>query len=122
MKTYTFPYAGREWDSIIKIKLTDEEAERLEASAHVAPRWHLDEDPEIHDIAEKVDKEIREANMTMMVEDGRMAEAHNTWLYFHPEATEEDLPSDDEFLVEEMGNWHSCYPEELQDSEKEEDE
>lgn len=59
MKTYTFPYAAvfgkmDSCDCQIDIELTDEEAQRLEQSAHAESRWRLDEDESISDIFDKV--------------------------------------------------------------------
>ena len=59
MKTYSFLAGGSAgkgdtWDYDFDFDLTDEEGARLEASARKESRWHLDEDPEISDIYEKV--------------------------------------------------------------------
>ena len=59
MKTYAFFVGGcagkgDTWDYDLEVELTDEEAERLEASARKGSRWHLNEDPEISDIYDKV--------------------------------------------------------------------
>ena len=59
MKTYLFPYGGSfgggdSWEGANEVELTDEEAERLEASARKESRYELDEDPEISDIHDKV--------------------------------------------------------------------
>ena len=118
MKTYTFPYGGtigklESWDSEIDVELTDEEAARLEASAHKESRWHLDEDEEISDICEKVESLIFEENKRMMIEDGRIEEVR--------EFEEDEDLSDDEIVEMEMGSWHAFYPEELQELEVEED-
>ena len=55
MKTYSFLAGGSAgkgdtWSYDFDYELTDEEAERLEASARKEPRWRLEEDPEISDI------------------------------------------------------------------------
>ena len=118
MKTYKFPYGGAEWDSFVEFELTDEEAGRLEASAKAKPRWHLDEDETISDICKKIELFICEENKRMMKDDGRLEEARETWKYFHKDSDEEYMPSDDELIDQEMGMWHVCYPEPLQDLKK----
>lgn len=120
MKTYTFPVGGSQgkwesWDGTFDFALTDEEAARLEASAHTEPRWQLDEDPDIADICEKVEKAFWEHNKQMTIKDGRLKELRETWLYFNKNAREDEIPSDDELIGEDMGSWHVNYPEELQD-------
>ena len=117
MKTYTFPYCGRNgleaWDSEIDIELTDEEAERLEASARKEDRWQLGEDPEIADICEKVEKLIFEENKRIMIEDGRIVEIR--------EMDDGEELSDDEIVEDEMGDWCAFYPDELQELDEEEE-
>ena len=108
MKTYEFPYGGAEWDAVIDVDLTDEEAARLEASAHAEPRWHLDEDDDINDIYQKVEQIIYDENKRIIIEDGRLEELKEFY------EDEEEIPSDDELIEEEMGIWHVCYPEALQ--------
>ena len=108
MKTYEFPYGGAEWDAVIDVDLTDEEAERLEASAHAEPRWHLNEDDAIHDICQKIVQIIYDENKRIMIEDGRLEELKEFY------EDEEEIPSDDELIEEEMGIWHVCYPKALQ--------
>lgn len=63
MKTYTFPYAavfgpGDSCDGEVDVDLTDDEARRLEQSAHAESRWRLNEDEGISDILDKVFNEI----------------------------------------------------------------
>ena len=117
MKTYTFPYGGNigleSWESEIDVDLTDEEAERLEASAMKEERWRLNEDPEIADICEKVHKLIFEENKRMMMEDGRIDEVR--------EIDDNEELSDDEIVDDEMGTWHAFYPADLQDLEEDEE-
>lgn len=119
MKTYAFPYGGtigklETWDSEMDVDLTDEEAARLEASAHKEPRSYLNEDEEISDICEKVVSIIFEENKRMMIEDGRIEEVR--------EFEEDEDLSDDEIVDMEMGSWHAFYPEELQDLKVKEEE
>ena len=123
MRTYVFPYGGtigkcETWDSEIEFELTDEEAERLEASARKEPRWHLNEDEAISDICKKIEAFILEENKRIMIEDGRLDELREEW----EDADKEDIPSDDELVDEDMGMWHVMYPEELQDLEEEAEE
>ncbi len=121
MKTYEFPYGGAEWDAVIDIELTDEEVERLEVSAQAKPRWHLNEDKAIGDIFQKIEQAIYEKSKQMMIEDGRLDEARETWKDLNEDEDEEDMPSDDELVEEEMGTWHVCYPKHLQFLEKDEE-
>ena len=119
MKTYEFPYGGtigklETWDSSIEFELTDEEAARLEESARKESRWHLDEDEAISDICEKITQYIFEENKQMMIEDGRLDEIKEEY------DEDDDIPSDDEIVDEEMGIWHVSYPEELQGLEEDE--
>lgn len=122
MKIYEFPYGGAEWDAVIDFELTDDEAARLEASAQSKPRWHLNEDKAISDIFHKIEQAIYEENKQMMIKDGRLDEARETWKALNEDEDEEDMPSDDELVEEEMGTWHVCYPKHLQFLEKDEEE
>ena len=59
MTSYDFPYyvsfgKGDSADGIVTVSLSDEEAARLEHSAHSEARWRVNEDPEIKDIFENV--------------------------------------------------------------------
>ena len=131
MKTYYFPYGGSSgkhdtWDSIIDVELTDEEAERLEASAKAEERWRLDEDPELQDIYDKVYDMIFDENKRMMKDDGRLKERRDDWENSHRNYYDEDedpddfqefdadVPTDDDLVDEELGSISISYPEELQ--------
>lgn len=127
MKKFEFPYGGTlgpgdSWDSYVEYELTDEEAERLVASARVKPRWRLNEDPNISDICEKIENYIFEENKRMMIEDGRLEEERETWEYDHEDESDDEIPTDDELVDEAMGIWHVNYPEELQDLEEDQEE
>ena len=59
MKSYTFPYFVRygplaSAEGVIDVELTDEEAKRMEDSAHEDSRWRLYEDNDLEDIYDKV--------------------------------------------------------------------
>lgn len=117
MKIYTFPYGGSfgkgdSWDGANEVELTDEEAARLEASARKEPRWHLDEDPEISDIYDKVYDYLYNHDIEGIMTDEDLMED----LRDEHEDDEEPL-SDRELAEEYMDNttFHVCYPEELQD-------
>ena len=117
MKIYGFPYGNEEWDSVFECELTEDEAERLEASAHEEPRFHLNEDDAIADIYDRIEQLIFEANKRTMKEDGALEELREEY------NDESDDPMTDDDLVEmEMGDWFICYPEELQDLDPDEDE
>jgi hypothetical protein len=127
VKTYRFPCGGTtgkcdSWDSFIDFELTDDEAARLEASARAEFCWHLDEDESISDICQKIERFIFEENKRMMIGDGRLSELRADWKYAHPDADEDDIPSDDDLVRGEMGSWSVSYPQELQDFEEEEEE
>lgn len=117
MKTYLFPYGGSfgkgdSWDGANEVELTDEEAVRLEASAHKEPRWHLDEDPEISDIYDKVYEYLYNHDIEGIMTDEDLMED------LRDEHEEDEEPLSDRELAEEyMDNttFHVCYPEELQD-------
>ena len=66
MKVYEFPYSGSggkgdSWEAMIDVKLTDEESERLIASAK--SHDDMDEDSQIDDIYQKVYQKIVDENM-----------------------------------------------------------
>ena len=112
MKTYTFPIDGEigkweTWDGSVDITLTDEEANRLEVSAHAAPRGRLDEDPAISDIYEKVRSLAFEENKRAMQKNG-------TITMLRKDNEEYDNYTDDQIVDEEMGCWNVSFPKELQ--------
>ena len=123
MKIYTFPYGGSfgkgdSWDGANEVELTDEEAARLESSARKEPRWHLDEDPEIRDIYDKVYEYLYNHDIEGIMTDEDLMED----LRDEHEDDEEPL-SDWELAEEYMDNttFHVCYPEELQNLDEETD-
>ena len=74
MKKYVFPTGGSygsgdSWEGEFAFELSDQDAERLEASAREKPRGWLDEDPEIADIEEKVRRAAYMANVKELVKD-----------------------------------------------------
>jgi len=81
MKSFDFPYyvsygKGDSTDSIVIVTLSEEEAGRLECSAHTEARWRLYEDPEIKDIYDKVynlviEQEISEMMLSDIIDDLR---------------------------------------------------
>ena len=76
------------------------------------------EDDSISDICKKIERIIFEENKRMLIEDGRLDEIRED---LEDEYEDEDeMPTDDELVEQEMGNWHVCYPKELQDLEAEE--
>ena len=112
MKKYTFPYGGtigkcESWDSEIDVELTDEEAARLEASARSGEFMDMYDDDSISDIYEKVKGIAFAENKRILEACGRLDELREDY-------DEEDAPSDDELVDEEMGMWHVGYPVELQ--------
>lgn len=138
MKTYAFFVGGNAgkgdtWDYDLDVELTDEEAERLEASARKEPRWHLNEDPEISDIYHKVHAAMME-NEISNVPDDLLDEEIDDFL------SDDDNWEDPEY-DEEQGCWikktipmtkremairyldrfsfSCCYPHELLDLEQE---
>ncbi len=127
MKTYEFPYGGDRgphghdgWDSVIEFELTDEEAERLIASARASEMcWHLDDDDAISDIRERIERRIIEETLEAIPD--RIEELREEWLEDNPDADEDEIPTDEELLEEEMGNWYVCYPDELQEMREEEE-
>ncbi len=71
---YVFPTGGSfgsgdTWEGEFAFELSDEDAERLEASAREKPRGWLDEDPEIADIEENVRRAAYMANVKELVKD-----------------------------------------------------
>lgn len=127
MKTYEFPYGGTggphghdSWDSVIEVELTDEEAARLEASARASGMcWHLEDDEAIDDIRERIERLIIVETLAAIPD--VIEELREEWLEDNPDAAEDEMPADEEFLMEDMGTWHVCYPEELQEMGEEDD-
>ncbi len=102
MKTYSFFAGGSAgkgdtWSYDFDFELTDEEAARLEASARKEPRWHLDEDPEISDIYDKVYAAAYENELNNVDSD------------FIEELRDDYLSDDDNYeepeYCEELGCW-----------------
>ena len=117
MRIYTFPYGGSfgkgdSWDGANEVELTDEEAARLEASAHEEPRRRLDEDPEISDIYDKVYDYLYNHDIETLMNDEDWIEEQRS------DREDEDLePVSDRELAEEYmegTSFHVCYPDEMQ--------
>ncbi len=75
MKKYVFPTSGSfgsgdSWEGEFAFELSDQDAERLEASAREEPRGWLNEDPEIADIEENVRRAAYMANVKELVRNG----------------------------------------------------
>ncbi len=122
MKIYTFPYGGSfgkgdSWDSENEVELTDEEAVRLEASARKEPRWHLDEDPEISDIYDKVYEYLFNHDIETLMNDEYWIEEHRSDREYEGLEPISDRELAEEYMEET--SFHVCYPEELQDLEEE---
>ncbi len=137
MKSYAFFVGGSAgkgdtWSYDFKFDLTDEEADRLEASARKEPRWHLDEDPEISDIYNKVyaaayENELKNIDSSIISDelDSYLSDDEN---YEEPEYCDElgcwikrAKPISDRELAEEYFDgltFDVCYPENLQNLEE----
>lgn len=116
MKTYEFPYGTNEWDAIISVDLTDDEAARLESSAKKGT-MRMCWDKDIDDIYKKVYQAAYELNKQMIVQDGRLKELRDTWEYFNnkkPPEQQTASPTDDELIEEELDGFCVSYPETLQ--------
>ena len=138
MKTYAFFVVGcagkgDTWSYDLDVELTDEEAERLEASARKEPRWRLEEDPEISDIYDKVYEALLE-NEIKNVDEDHIADELDDYL------SDDDNWEDPEYS-DELGCWikkavpiterelairyldgytfNACYPQDLQSLEGE---
>ena len=138
MKTYAFFVGGSAgkgdtWSYDLDVELTDEEAERLEASARKEPRWRLEEDPEIEDIYDKVYEAMME-NEIKNVPDDLLGEEIDDFLsdndnWEDPEYSEEEgcwikktIPmTERELAIRYLDNltFNVCYPRDLQDLEGE---
>lgn len=141
MKIYDFFVGGSAgkgdtWSYEISVELTDEEAARLEASARKEPRWHLDEDPEISDIYDKVyavgmDNELENYMETDLYEEDlqdyldeaewgepEYSEEFGCWIKKLKAGTEKEIAEE---LFLDRYTFNVCYPSELQDLEVEED-
>ena len=136
MKTYAFFVGGSAgkgdtWDYDLDVELTDEEAERLEASARKEPRWRLEEDPELRDIYDKVYSAMMEKEIKNVTKD-QIADELDDYLsdddnWENPEYSKEEgcwikksLPiSDRELAIRYLDNlsFNVCYPRDLQDLE-----
>ena len=99
MKTYTFPYGSGEWDGTIDVDLTDDQAARLDASME-QEGFHLDEDPALEDIWQKVHDQIIEETKAIMIKDGALEELREEY---------PDL-DDDELISEDLGSFSICFP------------
>ena len=124
MKRYTFPYGGSfgkgdSWDGENEVELTDEEAVRLEASARKEPRWHLDEDPEIDDIYEKVYAFLYNHDIETLMNDKYWIEERRSDREYEGKEPISDREMVEEYMDETSFN--VCYPEELQDLSEESD-
>ncbi len=75
--------------------------------------WHLDDDDAISDIREKIERYIIEVTLKAIPD--VIKELRKDWLSNNPDADEDEIPTAEEFLEEDMGFWHVCYPEELQE-------
>lgn len=121
MKEYEFPYyvsfgKNDSVDCIVDCTLDDEQAERLEASARVEPRWRLSEDDSISDIYDVVYEEILELEKSNLMDDTSVVEDYLSWEPDYDPAkpiTEEDI---DKYI--DSLNIGINYPEELQDIEE----
>ncbi len=136
MKTYAFFVGGcagkgDTWSYDLDVELTDEEAERLEASARKEPRWRLEEDPELSDIYDKVYDAMMENEISNVPSD-LLSDELDDFLsdednWEEPEYCEEEgrwikksLPiSDRELAIRYLDSmsFNVCYPTELQDLE-----
>jgi len=122
MKKYTFPYGGSfgkgdSWDGENEFELTDEEASRLEASARKESRWHLDEDPEISDIYDKVYAFLYNNDIETLMKDKYWIEERRRDREYEGKEPISDRELAEEYMDETSFN--VCYPEELQDLEEE---
>ena len=118
MKMYSFPYGGSfgkgdSWDGENEVELTDEEAARLEASARKEPRWHLDEDPEIDDIYEKVYAFLYNHDIETLMNDKYWIEERRSDREYEGKEPISDREMAEEYMDETSFN--VCYPEELQE-------
>ena len=119
MKRYTFPTGGSfgkgdSWEGAFDFALTDEEANRLEASARKEPREWLNEDPEIADIEEKVRSAAYMANVKELLKDKEFV--HEQRVYFEKETGEKGAA--DLVIIRwymEGTSFGVMYPEELQE-------
>ena len=137
MKTYAFFVGGSAgkgdtWDYDLDVELTDEEAERLEESARKEPRWHLDEDPEISDIYDKVYDAAYENELSnvdeVFIEEEREIYFDDNENWEEPEYCEEQKCwikrakpiTDRELAIRYLDgiSINVCYPHELQDLEE----
>ncbi len=99
-----------------EVELTDEEATRLEASARKEPRWHLDEDPEISDIYDKVYAFLYNHDIETLMHDKYWIEERRSDRAYEGKDPISDREMAEEYL--ENTSFHVCYPEELQDLEE----
>ncbi len=136
MKTYSFFVGGcagkgDTWEYDLDVELTDEEAERLEASARKEPRWRLEEDTEIGDIYDKVYDAMMENEIENVPEDlldeeiddflsdsdnweePEYDEEHGCWIKRTIPMTKRDLAK--QYL--DRYTFNVCYPRNLQDLE-----
>lgn len=118
MKEYTFPYYvsfGKN-DSVnceIDIELSDEDADRLEKSAHEEPRFRLDEDDKIGDIYDMVYQTIIDQEKDSLLDDPSPVEDTLSWDEdYDPDVgvTEKDIDA----YLDEL-SFGVNYPEELQE-------
>ncbi len=121
MKKYVFPTGGSfgsgdTWEGEFAFELSDQDADRLEASAREKPRGWLDEDPEIADIEENVRRAAYMANVKELVMNkGFIQEQRAEY-----EKTTEAKGADDLAIIRwymENISFRVMYPEELRDLE-----
>lgn len=99
MRTYTFPYGSGEWDGAIDVDLTDDQAARLDVSMQ-NEGFHLDEDPSLDDIWQKVHDQIIAETKEVMTRDGALEELREEY---------PDL-DDDQIVEEDLGCFSICFP------------
>ena len=116
MKSYIFPYyvsfgKGDNTDGCVTVELTDEEAVRLENSAHEKSRWRLSEDPALEDIFDKVYKKLIEAEIQNILENDDFIDD------LREDFDESDEEGDYEFLEDYFSSLDIGinFPEELQE-------
>ena len=114
MKTYIFPYGGSfgngdSWENEVNVVLSNKDAERLEQSAKKESRRRLEEDPDIWDIEDKVEKAARKQEINNIPEDILDSVRYR---YFNDDQRLSYKTLAKRYL--EDSSFHVSYPEELQ--------